>query len=483
MESKFAPGFYSQEKEFSYTDLEVKGEVPEWLSGALLRTGPALFSLKEQQYNHWYDGLAMLYKFSFTDGQVDFACKYLRSKAYTQARETGKVQFKEWATDPCQTIFEQVKAYFVEPKITDNGHINIIQYGDEVLATSETPLPIIFDEESLDTGDYAVYSDSLEGQIEPSHPHYDTQGNVYSYLLKYGLRSKYQIYRMDPERMNREVIAEIEEHTPSYIHSFALTSNYLVLVEFPFVVNPVKMRFTSKPLIENFKWKPERGTRYRVIHLESGEVKTYHGEPVFAFHHVNAFEEDGLLLVDMITYPDSSVVEELYLDKLRSNDPTYAHGTLHRAQIPVNGSGEVKMTELCEDKIELPRINYVRYNGKPYRIVYGAGSTKDGDWLDNITRVDLKTGTSQTWFEKHCYPSEPVFALKPGAKNEDEGVLLSMVLDSDAKNTFLLILDARDLREIARATVPEILPFSFHGNFFSAHQRGSLPGESVESPE
>lgn len=479
MESKFAPGFYSQEKEFSFKDLDVKGDIPDWLSGALLRTGPALFSLEHQQYNHWYDGLAMLYKFAFNDGKVDFACKYLKSKAYQEAKETGYVRYKEWATDPCQTIFQKFKSYIVEPSLTDNGHINIIQYGDELLATSETPLPIEFDEDTLETLDYAHYTDNLKGQIEPSHPHYDKNGWVYSYFLKYGLFSKYQIYRMDPETMFREKITDIHVRTPAYIHSFALTPNYLVLVEFPFVVKPVRMRFTSKPLIENFKWRPERGTRYQVVNLNDGEVKTYHGAPLFAFHHVNAFEQEGNLLVDMVTYDDASVVEELYLDKLRSNDPTYAQGHLTRARIPVGGSGNVQMQEVCPKKIELPRINYSKYNGQPYRYVYGAGTTQEGDWLDNITRIDVESGEYLTWFEGHCYPSEPVFVEKPGATEEDEGLLLSMVLDSDAKNTFLLILDASDLREVARAYVPEILPFSFHGNFFSEHQRGSLPGKSI----
>ncbi len=480
MESKFAPGFYSQEKEFSLRDIEVKGDIPDWLSGALLRTGPALFSLEHQQYNHWYDGLAMLYKFAFHDGKVDFACKYLQSDAYLKARETGQVCFKEWATDPCQTIFEQFKAFVVEPELTDNGNINIIQYGDELLATSETPLPLCFDEDSLETREHAHYTDSLEGQIEPSHPHYDREGRVYSYLLKYGLFSKYQVYRMDPDTMEREVIASIRVRTPAYMHSFAMTENYAVLVEFPFIVRPIEMRFTTKPLIENFKWKPDRGTRYQVIDLKSGNVTTYHGTAVFAFHHVNAYEENGSLLVDMICYEDASVVEELYLNKLRSNDPTHADGKLHRARIPVGGTGDVQLRELCPQKIELPRINYTQYNGRPYKYVYGAGTTQEGDWLDNITRINVETGESMTWFEGHCYPSEPVFALKPGAEKEDDGVLLSLVLDSDAKNSFLLILDAHDLREIGRAYVKEVLPFSFHGNFFSEHQRGSLPGDSPE---
>lgn len=417
----------------------------------------------------------MLYKFSFHEGTVNFDCKFLQSDAYVAATKTGKVQFKEWATDPCQNIFQRVKSHFVPPKMTDNGNINIIQYGDEVLATSETPLPIIFDPVSLKTMHHADYSDSLEGEIDPSHPHYDSKGNIYSYLLKYSLFSKYQVYRMDPDSMKREEIANIITRTPAYMHSFAMTENYIVLVEFPFIVRPLEMLLTNKPLIANYKWKPDLGTDYQVIHKETGEVRKFSGTPVFAFHHVNAFEENDELLIDMVCFKDSTIVETLYLDALRANEPSHAAGILHRATLSLKENKDVVLTELCKSKIELPRINYLQFNGKKYTYVYGAGNTEPGNWLDNITKIDTTSGKAWTWYEKHCYPSEPVFVNTPDGESEDDGVLLSVVLDSDAKNTFLLILNASDLSEIARAKVPEILPFSFHGNYFSEAQRGSIP--------
>lgn len=54
---------------------------------------------------------------------------------------------------------------------------------------------------------------------------------------------------------------------------------------------------------------------------------------------------------------------------------------------------------------------------------------------------------------------------KPSAKSEDDGVLLSVVLDVQKKNSFLLVLDAKDLKEIARAQVPQHITFDLHGQF------------------
>jgi carotenoid cleavage dioxygenase-like enzyme len=45
-------------------------------------------------------------------------------------------------------------------------------------------------------------------------------------------------------------------------------------------------------------------------------------------------------------------------------------------------------------------------------------------------------------------------------------VLLSVVLDAAARTSFLLVLDAADLGELARARVPHHVPFGFHGQYF-----------------
>lgn len=462
MESKFAPGFYTQEKEQNYEDLDQDGEFPEWLKGSLLRTGPALYELEHQNYNHWYDGLAMLYKFSFDKGKVNFKCRFLESQSYLKAQKTGRVRIKEWATDPCKTIFENVKAYFVPPKITDNGNINILNYGADVLATSETPLPITFDKETLKTLKHIGYEDDLDGEIEPAHVHYDSEGNVYSYILKYSLVSKYQVYRMKAGSRKRETIAEIKTANPSYIHSFGFTERFLVLVEIPYIVSPLEMVFSDKPLIKNYHWKPQLNTKFRVVDLKNGEVRTYEGDPFFLFHHVNTFEEEGRLNIDFIHFPDDHIVNSLYLEELRSNSPTKAAGYLHRAVIDI-GQELTSVKKLSDKLIELPRINYEKVNGKNYRYVYGAGNTVEGNWLDDITKIDIQTGEVKTWYAKHCYPSEPVFVASPNSEKEDDGILLSVILNAETKTTCLLALDARTMDEIARATVPEILPFSFHG--------------------
>ena len=78
------------------------------------------------------------------------------------------------------------------------------------------------------------------------------------------------------------------------------------------------------------------------------------------------------------------------------------------------------------------------------------------------------SGSAATWFNAGLYPGEPVFVCAPAAKSEDDGALLSIVLDIARDRSLLLVLDAASLKELARAEAPHAIPFHFHGNYFPA---------------
>jgi Retinal pigment epithelial membrane protein len=120
---------------------------------------------------------------------------------------------------------------------------------------------------------------------------------------------------------------------------------------------------------------------------------------------------------------------------------------------------------LSEESIEQPRINYEQNNGHEYRFAYGVSQQKahPDDFLNQLVKVDVIQHSARTWFEEDSYPGEPVFVATPDAIGEDEGVVLSVVLDGRKGTSFLLVLDAASFTEIARADVPHHIPFGFHG--------------------
>jgi carotenoid cleavage dioxygenase-like enzyme len=374
MTGHFDIGFTTLSQEIVCDALPVRGTLPSWLSGTLLRTGPAQFEVGQEHYRHWFDGLAMLHRFSFHAGAVSYANRFLQSKTYQANREAGTITYGEFATDPCRSLFKRLATTFTR-EVSDNANVSISKLGEDFVALTEVPLPVMFDPQTLETLGVFAFDDG---------------------------KSSYNVYAITEGDRQRRLLGTIPTEEPAYIHSFGMTEHYVVLAEYPLVVNPLSMLLSGKPFIENYHWKPERGTYFLVLDKRDGSlVGRYESEP------------------------------------------------------------------FSEESFDLPRINYAQSNGRDYRFAYGASRRKEtpDDFQNQLVKVDVHTRETQRWFEEDCYPGEAIFVAAPDATREDEGVLLSVVLDGKKGTSFLLVLDAPSFRELARASVPHHIPFSFHGMY------------------
>jgi beta,beta-carotene 9',10'-dioxygenase len=485
-------GFQTLEQQTRVERLTLEGTLPSWLRGTLIRVTPAMLDVGGRQLRHWFDGLAMLNAFSFADGHVGYANRYLDTEVCRRARE-GRADFAGFAQDPCRSIFRRVATMFSgQAVLNDNANINLTRLGERYVAMTELPIAVEFDAETLESDGEIAWNDRLSGQITTAHPHYDpTRRELLNYVAHLGPRSSYRLFAVADGTTTRREIARVPVRKPAYMHSFGMSEHYLILAEFPLVVEPLRLALSGRAFIDNYRWEPDRGTRFIVVDRASGAVRgTLQTDPFFAFHHVAAFEHDAELVVDVCAYDDPEIIWSLELARLRSDEPRSAPaGELRRYRLPLSG-GAVSREQLCEAPLELPRINYARANGRNYHYVYGTGLQRpESDWLDLLVKVDVRTGETRTWRERGCYPGEPVFVAAPGAgqagaaeaaratraangagraNGEDAGAVLSVVLDSRAGRSFLLILDAASFEERARAEAPHPIPFGFHGQFFGA---------------
>ncbi len=456
-----ALGFRTLEDEVVLDALPVTGTMPPWLAGSLLRTGPAKFEVGEQQMRHWFDGLAMLHRFTIDAEGVSYGCRFLQSGSYRGDIEAGGIAYGEFATDPCRSLFKRVQSMF-SPTPTDNANVNVTRLGDRHIAMTETPIPVQFDPDTLATAEVVPYR--APGQLSTAHPHLDrTNGGMVNFAAKLGAKTTYRFFTVAADATEPVVTARIPTKEPAYTHSFGQSERWLVLAEWPFRVNPIRLALAGRPYIENYRWKPELGTRFILVDRHDGTiVDGFEADACFAFHHVNAYDEGDDVVVDVCTYKDASIVQDLYLDRLRDGSGTLKPEPMTRFRLNVP-SRSVTATPIGETGLELPRINYARCHERPHRYVWG-NDAGDG-WVDRIVKVDVTDGSALTWSEPDCYPGEPVFVGRPGAESEDDGVLLSVVLDAAAQTSFLLVLDAANLDELARACVPHHIPFGFHGQF------------------
>src|SRR5687767_8859546 len=224
-------GTMAPEHELALDSLPVSGEIPPWLTGSLVRVTPASWDAGQR---HWFDGMAMLHSFAIDDGRVSYANRWLRSRQFEAVERDGRIAYSEFATDPCRSIFKRVTTMF-DPvaAVSDNGVVNVAKLGDQYLALTETPLPVAFEPDTLETLGVTDWADAIPGIITTAHPHGDG-GTLINYALHYGARPSYRIYAQRPGE-KPDVIGSVRCGKPGYIHSFGLTEHYVVFVEFSLV--------------------------------------------------------------------------------------------------------------------------------------------------------------------------------------------------------------------------------------------------------
>ncbi len=488
---EYAAGFKTLSEEFTLDRLELEGKIPAFVRGSLLRIGPALFEDADGPFDHHFDGLGMWHRFHFSDTGVSYRNRFAKSESYKRYQASGKVEFSGFGTGCQPGVRERLMKEAAEgapPNVNAGVAFSKIN-GRLVAMTDGSTIPMFFDGDSLETEELLMWDDPLQRvdcagnavkswrmRLTTAHSHMDpVTGDYINYFTQLGgKKPSYNLFWIRRGSTQREPMAYIETDTPAYTHAFSVTENYVVLPESPLVVDTEKLA-AGVPIARAMHWA-NRGMRLYVIRKSDGTlVRTFEVDPIFVMHTLNAFERNGELCVDLCAYSDKEHVFDLFLDPaMRQPGGKFAglrfpelrsHAKLTRYILPLNGGAARK--ELLSDKtVELGTVDYGRVNGKPYRCGYLTGiSTRDPGYYDQISRVDVQTLKTLTWSQPGLYTGEPIFVANPHAKNPDEGVLLSLIFDSKNERSFLQLLDAETLGEVAQVRLPHHIPAGFHGLF------------------
>lgn len=457
-------GFKSLKEELSNQKLEVRGTIPAWLHGTFISIGPAIFEIGESKAIHWLDGLGMVYAFTIDGKSIIYNNKIIESEYCKDCIAKGKLR---------GSVPEQKKSTWAKltsavssaaRPVYDNVNINVACFNKQLVALTETPYPICLDTTTMQTTGKFEFTDNLEAQFSSAHPLFDpTTQEWYGVGIHFAHNSNYIVYKMSKEGTQRKVIASIPVGYPTYLHSFAMTPNYIIITEPPFTVSPYDLLLSDNSFIENFNWKPKNGTRFIVINKKTGKKEgIYKTEAFFTLHHVNAFEQDGKIIVDLIAFKDPQVTRSFSYENICNPHLQLPHAHIKRFELNRENE-QVTVHTLSPHNIELPNINPGKLMHE-YRYVYVTGSERG--FAQTILKLDLKSKRHAQWHEANVYPTEAVFVPRPGSTEEDDGVVISLALDAFNKKSFLLILDGKTLAELARAYVPHAIPFTSHSTFF-----------------
>lgn len=459
-------GFTGQENEIQKTEFAVLGEIPKWLNGNLYRMGPGKFKYGETQVNHIFDGPGMVHNFTFDNGKVYYQNKFLQTNVYKESVQYGKLTHQEYSTD-YRTGFQKLIGLFgSRPKISDNANVNVLKVKNDLLAITSSPSNVHFDANNLDTYGKYKFDDNFDFYGTP-HPSLDPKtGDVWDIAEVISGKPAYLFYKIPKGKSKREIVATVPTKKLGYMHSFATTENYIIMIEFPYYLNTFKLGIQQKTFSESLDWIPNNGVNYIIVNKYTGEVNKIHSDDTYTFYHIaNSFEKNGLLFIDMPIFSEPNEKDLTFrnVSKKGQNLNTY----LGFYRFTINQKTNAVSKEILSDSfIELERINYENNNDNDYQFTYGMSQLATSNFFDRLIKVDVKNKVDLYWHKTNTVPGEPVFVPSPNGRNEDDGIILSVVLEGASEHSVLIVLDAKTMAEIASVQLPQHIPFGFHGQFY-----------------
>jgi carotenoid cleavage dioxygenase-like enzyme len=454
----FLRGNFGPWREEGLTEnLQVIGEIPRDLNGTFFRNGPNPAFEPEGRY-HWFDGDGMIHAIRIADGRASYRNRWVESGGLIEERKAGRALYRG--------ILGMSGTEAPAIKVTANT--NIVAHAGKLLALVESSFPTEMVPCTLATVGLYDFGGKLTGAMT-AHPKLDPETGE---MLFFGYAPfppylQYHVADASGALTRSEVI---DVAWPSMMHDFAITANYVIFMLCPVVFSFENMMNGGSI----FSWEPERGAKLGVMPRNGGnaDVRWFDIDPCYVFHPMNAFDENGVVTLDVARYD-----QLLFMDPQSAREPGWrdknvAH--LHRWTIDL-AKGSVRSTPLDDGDGEFPRVDERRV-GRKHRFGYMAITGPEGNdsgvpvWT-SIRKFDLERGTSETrHFGAGNGVGEPLFVPRHAGAEEDDGYVLVLDYNQARNASAFFVLDARNLtgEPLAEIRIPHRVPYGFHGNWVAA---------------
>lgn len=451
---------YSNERPINFEanidTLEVIGSIPVQLKGIYVRNGPN--PVNNTKYTHLFTGDGMLHAFYFQNNKVSYANRWVRTKHF----------YQEVSTNPENVILKGDLSINIS-NVEGVANTNIIRHAGFVLALEEAHLPVSIDLKDLSTIEHKAFGTKKTRRMT-AHPKTDTK-NGDLYYFGYGTPTSFSneaIFGIIDNAGNVLAEEEFLMPFPSMVHDFAITENYILIPVFPLTASMERAKNGLPP----YAWEPKYGTYLGVMSREKGvsSLQWYPVETCFAFHIMNAWENNGAILIDLIEYKEPPLFTNP--DGSPLNPSSNTEGFLSRWVINLKeGEAAVNKSILSELSGEFPRIDE-RRSGIKYNHGWYCCNKKDAagnvHHAMGLAHYDLRNNVINTWYwNEEVQVSEGVFVASSLNSDEGDGWILVPVWYAKKNATELVVFNALEISQgpLARIILPHRIPDGFHGNW------------------
>jgi carotenoid cleavage dioxygenase-like enzyme len=192
-------------------------------------------------------------------------------------------------------------------------------------------------------------------------------------------------------------------------------------------------------------------------------------------HVINSFNDGDDVVVDFTTYTVESggFFPRYLLNNLGTKETRDAWPKGDVTRVTIHADGTSDLAALLPDEpladIELPCIN-PHYYTKKHCVMWGVQFSHGGRGMaaTAVIKRNVCTGEAKSLYNDNEYTSEPRFVPRPGATEEDDGILIGMVFDGTTKQSRVQFVDGSSLEVLATAPFPIKAPFPIHTTWFPA---------------
>ena len=475
----WSSAYQNVELELNNINLEIsKGNCIRELNGTLFKNGPGILERDGQWLHHPFDGDGMITAIKFEDGKATFTNKFVKTKGYLEEQKKNKFLYRG-------VFGTQKKGGFLnnlfDLNLKNIANTHVIKLGDELLALWEAAGPHALNPNNLETIGLTTLKGVLKkNEAFSAHPKIDLNSkSAKEVLVTFGVQTGPQsTIRLMEFANNGEKAGELifdrkdKLNGFAFLHDFAITTNWAIFLQNAIDFNPLPFVMGQKGAAQCLKSSPNKKAKFFIIPRESG---LYKGEaPLvidapegFVFHHVNAYEEEGNIILDSIFYDDFPSVgpDEDFRD---IDFEKYPAGKLKRSIINLqNLFSEIHTTsqQTCEFAVINPKFTGIKASFS----WMACTNEKTGNApLQAIKKINLLTKEELVWSAApRGFVSEPVMVPKTNSKIEDEGYLLILIWNGARRGSDLIILDSQNLNHLSTYELPINIPHGLHGSWAS----------------
>jgi carotenoid cleavage dioxygenase len=442
-------------------DLEVVGQIPADLAGALFRTSSnPRFQPRNADRYHWWEGDGMVCAVYLRDGKAAYRSRWVATDSMKIEVAAGEAIYSGFVNGGTPGRLPDGA-----PPAKNVANTNVGIFGDHLLVYYEGGLPHRMHPQTLDT----LGTHDFHGGLDVlCTAHFKIDPATGDLLFFAATGPVITWYRADATT-GRIIDSHVFEiGVPVLMHDFAVSENYAI-----YFVTPALFRLDlvpqGRPGVVWDETAVPHGVQIVLLDRRTHQVSWHTVGGQFAnTHFSNAYERGDELVID------GHRITRLGTRATRLSSPVSSHDWFPPA-LPYRWRVDLRTGTATEEMIsgiagEFPRINEA-YLGRQHR--YGYFVTTRGlagdTMTDGLARHDYLLDSTTVIEGPHALtsPSEPVFVARENPRNEDDGYLLSMWWNRQTQLSELLVHDAADLRRtpLARVKLPSRVPFGFHGNW------------------